>query len=151
MASSWAVSTYPEDVKFTYNWTIEDFNKAMERTGGKIDSSSFKMPGLKMSFYLRIKESLADGDPQTEPKHQPRELIDVTETLICIFCPFGPMPNHKTMRTKCLNVFSVTWVPKLLLPPDRIRSFGQKTVKFGQKLAFLVIFGQILAFFARSK
>ena len=37
---------------------------------------------------------------------------------------------------------------KLLLPPVRIKIFGHKTGKFGPKYAFLVIFGQILAFFA---
>ena len=37
-------------------------------------------------------------------------------------------------------------VPKVLLLPLDIRIFGPKTSKFGQKLAFLVILGQILAF-----
>ena len=40
------------------------------------------------------------------------------------------------------------WVPKLLLPPVRIKIFGHKTGKFGPKYAFLVILGQILAFLA---
>ena len=42
--------------------------------------------------------------------------------------------------------FSVIWVPKLLLSPVKVRIFGPKTAKFGPKYAFLVIFGQILAF-----
>ena len=42
------------------------------------------------------------------------------------FGPFRPMPDQKTMRTRCLGGFSVTWVPKLLLPPKRIRIFGPK-------------------------
>ena len=41
--------------------------------------------------------------------------------------------------------FPVTMIPKLLLPPVRIRIFCLKTAKLGPKLAFLVIFGQILA------
>ena len=44
--------------------------------------------------------------------------------------------------------FFVFWVPKLSLTPIKIRIFGPKTAKFGPKYAFLVIFGQILAFFA---
>ena len=35
-----------------------------------------------------------------------------------------------------------------LLTPIKIRIFGPKTAKFGPKYAFLVIFGQILAFLA---
>ena len=42
--------------------------------------------------------------------------------------------------------FSVMLVPRLLLPPEKIRIFGPKTAKFGPKYAFLVILGQILAF-----
>ena len=52
----------------------------------------------------------------------------------------------KMMQTRCLGGFSVTWVPKLLLPPVGIRIFGPKTAKFGPKYAFLVILGQILPF-----
>ena len=44
--------------------------------------------------------------------------------------------------------FPVMLVPKLLLTPIRIRIFGPKTAKIGPKYAFLVILGQILAFFA---
>ena len=39
-------------------------------------------------------------------------------------------------------------VPKLLLTPIKLRIFGPKTAKIGQKYAFLVILGQILAFLA---
>ena len=45
---------------------------------------------------------------------------------IGIFGPFGPIPDRKTMRTRCLGGFSVTWAPQLLLPPKRIRIFGPK-------------------------
>ena len=34
-------------------------------------------------------------------------------------------------KTKCLGVFFVMWVPKLLLPPVKIRMFGPKTVNYG--------------------
>ena len=59
---------------------------------------------------------------------------------------FWPIWSHgrpKMMRIRCLCGFSVAWVPKLLLPPVRIRIFGPKTAKFGPKYAFLVILGQI--------
>ena len=36
------------------------------------------------------------------------------------------MPDQKTMQIRCLGGFSVMWVPKLLLPPKRIRIFGPK-------------------------
>ena len=57
---------------------------------------------------------------------------------IGIFGPFRPMPNQETMQTRCLGGFSVTWVPKILLPPVEIRILGPKTAKFGPKYAFLV-------------
>ena len=38
--------------------------------------------------------------------------------------------------TRCQGGFSVTWVPKLLLPPVKIRIFGPKTAQFGSILAF---------------
>ena len=38
-------------------------------------------------------------------------------------------------------------VPKLLLTPVRISTFGLKTAKFSPKLTFLIIVGQISAFF----
>ena len=44
--------------------------------------------------------------------------------------PVDPMPNQKSMRTRCLGGFSVTWVPKLLLPPVRL-VFGQIWPKVG--------------------
>ena len=46
---------------------------------------------------------------------------------IGIFGPFDPMPDQKTMRTRCLGGFSVMWVPKLLLYPIKIGIFGPKT------------------------
>ena len=42
---------------------------------------------------------------------------------IGIFGPFDPMPNPKTMGTRYQGGFSVKWVPKLLLPPVKIRIF----------------------------
>ena len=43
---------------------------------------------------------------------------------IGIFGPFDPMVDQKTMQTRCLGGFSVTWVPKLLLPPVKMMIFG---------------------------
>ena len=57
---------------------------------------------------------------------------------IGIFGLFDPMPDQKTMQTRCLGGFSVVWVPKHMLPPVRIRIFGPKKAKFGPKYAFLV-------------
>ena len=45
----------------------------------------------------------------------------------------------------CLK-FPDMGVPKVVLPPLKIRILGPKTVKIGKKLALLVIFGQIFAF-----
>ena len=56
---------------------------------------------------------------------------------IGIFGPFGPMANQKMMQTRCLGSFSVTWVPKLLLPPVRLGLFAQK----GQIWSKICIFG----------
>ena len=63
---------------------------------------------------------------------------------IGIFGPFDPMPDQKTMRTRCLGGFPIMWVTKLLTFLVKIRIFCPKTTKFGRKLAFLVIFGQAL-------
>ena len=53
---------------------------------------------------------------------------------IGMFGPFGPMPDKKTMRTRCLGGFPVTWVPKLLLPPVEIRIVVPKMVIFPQSI-----------------
>ena len=42
-----------------------------------------------------------------------------------IFCPFDPIPDHKTMWTSCLGGFSVMWLPKLLFAPIKIRFLAQ--------------------------
>ena len=82
MASSWAVSTYPEDVTFTYNWTIKDFNKAMERTGGKIDSPSFTIPGLSISFNLHIENENPESKNYQSPIEPMELMIDDVKTPI---------------------------------------------------------------------
>ena len=51
---------------------------------------------------------------------------------------FGPMPDQITMQKWCLGVFSVTWVPKLLLPPIKIRIFGPKAAIFAPKYSLLL-------------
>ena len=58
------------------------------------------------------------------------------------------MSDQKTMRISCLSVFSIIWLPKLLLTTIKNTIFGPKMAKFCPKFAFLVILGQILAFFA---
>ena len=82
MASSWAVSAYPEDVTFTYNWTIKDFNKAMDRTGGKIDSPSFTIPGLSISFNLRIENENPESKNYQSPIEPIELMIDDVKTPI---------------------------------------------------------------------
>ena len=62
---------------------------------------------------------------------------------IAFFCPFRPMTDQKPMQTRCLGGFSVMWVTKLLISPVKIRIFCPKMTKFGPKLAFLVILGQV--------
>ena len=52
------------------------------------------------------------------------------------------------MQTKCPGGFFIIWVPKLLLPPVKIRIFGPKTAKFGPNYAFVIIYGQMLTFLA---
>ena len=64
------------------------------------------------------------------------------------FWPIWSNAWPKNNADKLSRWFSVMLVPKLLLTPIKIRLFGQKTAKFGPKYAFLVIFGQILPFFA---
>ena len=63
------------------------------------------------------------------------------------YWPFGSILSHgrpKNNASKVPRLFSVMWVPKLLLSPVRIRIFCPKMTKFGPKLAFLVILGQAL-------
>ena len=55
---------------------------------------------------------------------------------IRIFGPFGPMSNQKTIRTRYLGGFFVTWEKRLLLPSVRIRIFGPKKAKVGPKYVF---------------
>ena len=64
------------------------------------------------------------------------------------FGPFGPLPGQITMRTRCLDGLSVTWVLKILLPPKKNKDFWPKKANQAQKYAFVVILGQILAFLA---
>ena len=45
---------------------------------------------------------------------------------IVIFCTFCPMPDQKTMQTRCLGGFSVMWVTKLLISPVKKGFFAQK-------------------------
>ena len=56
---------------------------------------------------------------------------------IGIIGPFGPVAKQKTMRTGCLGGFSVTWVPKLLLPLERIRILSPKRTNLYQNWHFL--------------
>ena len=42
-----------------------------------------------------------------------------------ISCPFGPMPDQKTMRRRCLGGFSVMWATKLFISPVKKGFFAQ--------------------------
>ena len=53
---------------------------------------------------------------------------------IGIFSPFGPMPNKKSMQIRCLGSFSVTWVPKLVLPPKKLGFLAQKPPTLAQNM-----------------
>ena len=50
--------------------------------------------------------------------HKNRDFWPETE-IVVIFCPFGPMPDHKTVRTRCIVGFCVMWVTKLLRSPEK--------------------------------
>ena len=52
------------------------------------------------------------------------------------FWSIGSHSRPKTMGTRCLGGFSVTWVPKLLLPPVRIRIFSPKRPNLVQHMHF---------------
>ena len=69
-------------------------------------------------------------------------------SLLRIFCPFDPMPDNKTMQTSCLGGFFCYVDTKTFTSPIKIRIFGPTTAKFSRKYAFMIILGQILAFFA---
>ena len=93
MASTWAVSTFPEDVTFTYNWTIDDLVKGLEReVDGAIESPSFKMPGLPWDFFLRITRTVfkykTDPDGEITEFRYPKEL-QIEEATIPITSFFG--------------------------------------------------------------
>ena len=93
MASTWAVSTFPEDVTFTYNWTIDDLVKGLERdVDGAIESPSFKMPGLPWDFFLRITRTVfkykTDPDGEISEFRYPKEL-QIEEATIPITSFFG--------------------------------------------------------------
>ena len=56
---------------------------------------------------------------------------------IGIFGPFDPIPDQKTMQTRCLGGLSIMWLPKLLLNSAKNRIFGPKAAQFCLKLTFL--------------
>jgi len=58
----WTVSSYPKDTIYTHQWTIKDFSEALNRNNDKIDSPTFKMPGLQWPFFLRITRSQCHRD-----------------------------------------------------------------------------------------
>ena len=62
--------------------------------------------------------------------------------ILASFGPSRPMPDQNTMQTRYLGVFSVMWVPKLLLSPVEIRIVCPKTTQFCPRIAFLVFLGQ---------
>ena len=93
MASSWAVSTFPQDLNFTYNWTIDHLIKGLDRTEGGIESPSFKIPSLPWTFFLRITKTAFKFWPDPEIRQvteyrSPREL-DVDGAMIPITSYFG--------------------------------------------------------------
>ena len=109
MASSWAVSTFPEDLTFTYNWTIDDLNKGFERTGGTIDSPTFKIPSLPWTFFLRIGKTSfkfwLDPEVKRETEYRsPRELdIDEITTPITSYFDVQLRVANPNKREEDLN------------------------------------------------
>ena len=53
-----------------------------------------------------------------------------------IFCPFGPMPDQKTMRRRCLGGFSIMLVTKHLIFPVKKGFFAQKRPNLAQNWQF---------------
>ena len=93
MASTWAVSVFPEDVTFTHNWTIDDLVKGLERDDdGAIESPSFKMPGLPWDFFLRITRTVFKfktvPDGEVAEFRCPKEL-EIERAIIPITSFFG--------------------------------------------------------------
>ena len=115
MASSWAVSTFPEDLTFTYNWTIDDLNKGFERTGGAIDSPTFKIPSLPWTFFLRISKISfkfwLDLDAGVAEYRSPRELkINEIVTPISSYFAAQLCIANPDEREEDLNELKLAWM-----------------------------------------
>ena len=53
--AGWSVTKKDfENVEYTYKWHIENFDFAMETEKGKIESSSFCIPGVPAEFKLMV-------------------------------------------------------------------------------------------------
>ena len=61
---------------------------------------------------------------------------------IAIFCTFCPIPDQKTIWTRCLGGFSVMWVTKLLISPVKKGFFAQKQPNLAQNWHFWSIWAR---------
>ena len=66
--SGWSTTKkISKDIKYTHNWSIENFDFAMGLGGGKVESDSFHIPGVLGEFQLAIDKfhaaSLRDQKP----------------------------------------------------------------------------------------
>ena len=56
--TGWSITRrVSENVEYTHNWAIEDFDFAMEVGGCKIESGRFCIPGVPGEFYMVVVKS----------------------------------------------------------------------------------------------
>ena len=92
MASAWAVTTLPKDTSFTYNWSIHEFSKALEKSGplDPIRSETFKIPGHPWDFRIHVQKLMIMHDSPAGPMESVRpEALVISENKLDIssfFC-----------------------------------------------------------------
>ena len=64
-----------------------------------------------------------------------------TRPNIAIFCTFCPMPDQKTMWTRCLGGFSVMWITKLMISQVKKKVFLPKNDQIWPKIGISGQFG----------
>ena len=56
MAAGWGITKNSQNSEYTYKWAIENFDFAMEVGEGKIESSSFCIPGVSAEFQIVVEK-----------------------------------------------------------------------------------------------
>ena len=102
-------------------------NHVLATTGQSCANKKVLFSQIDISLFANCKEVSHRFFAMRIPKvllHSPQNMDFWPKTDI-----FGPF--EKNMQTRCLGGFSVTWVPKLLLPPIKNWIFGPKRAEFG--------------------